>query len=74
MYLQQRKPTPSRIFVKFLDPFDGRLLCASDYSYNPHLSADSFYSRRIRKEVAAYKSIFSDILQGRTPKLDILIL
>lgn len=60
--------TPYRIKVTYADPFDGKLLCSSEFPYNKRMSADGFYTRGIRVMCKGLKSIQSHILEGREPK------
>jgi hypothetical protein len=64
---------PKRIIVRYVDPFDGRWVCTSDYAYDARMAADYFYSRAIRKMKEGLKSIQSHVLEGRTPKAEIEI-
>lgn len=60
---------PRRVVITYSDPFDGALLCEEDLCYDARKSADGYYTRRVKLAREAFKSIWSDVLQGRTPKI-----
>jgi hypothetical protein len=63
-YLKLR---PRRLLFEWRDPFDDTLLCSDDFPYNARRSANGFYTKAINTRRIAYKAIFSDVLEGRTP-------
>ena len=66
-------PLLKRLYCEWLDPFDDTRLCTSDWSYEKRRSANGYYTREIKRLTQGYKSVFSDILEGRTPKTKIHI-
>lgn len=60
--------------MKFTDPFDGRILTECNLGYDKRLSAESFYSRKAKQIQRGLKSIFSDVLNGRTPSISVKII
>ena len=65
---------PTRILMRWQDPFDGRVLCSSDEPYNPRVAANGGYTRSIGNRRSGFKHLFSDILEGRNPKLKLAFL
>lgn len=66
-------PRPKEIEIKWSDPFDDRTLCSERRPYDPRKAADGFYTAHVKRCTAAYKSIFSDILEGRAPAVAITL-
>lgn len=62
---------PKRIVIEWSDPFDDRPLCSEDRCYEPRKAAEGFYLAHVNRLTAAYKSLFSDILQGRSPVVSV---
>jgi len=60
-----------RLIATFTDPFDGVMVAKNDYYYDVRRAASGFYSKHIRRCQAALRSIQSNILEGRTPKVSI---
>lgn len=62
---------PARIWVRYYDPFDGRMLCEQGLCYDARKSAEGYYTKYVKKFKAAIGQIFSDVLQGRIPTVTI---
>lgn len=62
---------PKRIEIAWTDPFDDRPLCSEEGPYEPRKAAQGYYTQRVQYLTDAYKSLFSDILEGRTPMVSI---
>lgn len=65
---------PKFIFAELTDPFDDQLIFSSCIPYSARRAAISIYSRHLRRLKNAMRSISSNILEGRTPKLTIKFL
>lgn len=64
----------THIKVRWLDPLDEQELCSATWSYNIRRAAMGWYSKEIKRLTDGYKRIFSDILEGRTPKTETTLL
>ena len=62
---------PRRVVLTWTDPFDGAFLCAEDIAYDARRAASGYYSRRVTLTRAAGRRIWSDALQGRTPRVGV---
>lgn len=62
---------PKRIEIEWSDPFDDTPLCSESRPYEPRKAADGFYLKHVNRLTEAYKSVFSDILEGRSPAVSI---
>lgn len=58
---------PSRVTVEWHDPLDGRILCSASWPYQIRRGANGWYTTEIRRLTEGYRTLFSDILEGRTP-------
>jgi hypothetical protein len=64
---------PTSLFVRWLDPWDGTLICSSHVPYDPRLAANGCYSKWIRRVKESAGRFASHILQDRIPRVAIII-
>ena len=69
----QRMVRPRRVVLTWTDPFDDTILCTEDLAYDARKSAAGYYTRRVKIAREAFKKIWSDVLQGRTPRVGVRI-
>jgi len=63
---------PNRIIFSAFDPFDDRTLLIDDLPYDARKCARGHYRRYIDHMIAKAKHVWSDVLEGREPRVTVV--
>lgn len=65
---------PQRIYYRWVDPFDGKLLCEGSLGYSPRQSAHNYYTKFLKGMRTQFiEKCYSKELEGREARVEITI-